>query len=150
MTTWPLTAQEHMCDKGCVRSGMGMRAHLHPLEGVSTAKDKGRNRYLFSDTVTQPDKSKSTEFLSEGNRTWVHDCSQHSSTWDPHSSCGQDQVGMMIFLYCYLESLSCFSVLEALARVGSGMDQSSSLPTIRIKWERWDHPYTTIKFWVVF
>lgn len=40
-----------MCDKGCVRFGMGMRVYLYLLEGVFIVKDKGRNRYFFSDIV---------------------------------------------------------------------------------------------------
>lgn len=52
-----------MHDKGCVRAGIGMRKHSYPLEDISTAEYRGINKYLFSGTVTQPGKSKSTQFL---------------------------------------------------------------------------------------
>lgn len=41
--------------------------------GISTARNQGRNKYLFSDTFTQTGKIKNTSFLREGNRTAVHD-----------------------------------------------------------------------------
>lgn len=103
-----------MCDKGCVRVHRGMRKHSYlMLEGISNARSQGGNRYLFSDTVTQPGKSRNTSFLKEGNRTWVCDCNYQGSTWEPHSACGQGQVGVTVFLYCCPESLSCSSTLEA-------------------------------------